>query len=299
MGTPRTPAGTLIRNHACQPEIEIRNPKFQSVKSVVDLTALQPHPSRCGITSLIVLLLAAAAQLHAAPHPWKNPAGDRTVQGEFISRDDHKVTIRRSDGLVFTLDLAKVHPDDLKWLDANHPRPSAKPAEPVADNTAVFDTLNFGDTRQQVLTKLKASKIVELSVDETFLGRLGFNGTFQTRKDIGGLRCLLYFDWSDGGLMREVSLQTQALSAAAYPTRLKACLDDFAKLLTTLYGPPLQNAKYPPITDLTDGAFLATHLWRLEGGGSALLGTARENDTYTTVVRFTQKEIQPVRAAFP
>ncbi|MCX6879827.1 MAG: hypothetical protein NTW21_39385 [Verrucomicrobia bacterium] len=248
---------------------------------------------------LILALGCSLLPLAAAPHPWKDPAGTRTIQGEFISRDARHVTIRRTDGLVFTLDLKKVHPDDLKWLDANHPLPATQAAEPSVDNTAVFDALHFGDTRQQVLAKLKASKIVELSIDETYLGRLGLNGTFQTRKDLGGLRCMLFFDWSEGGLMREVSLQTQALPAAAYPTRLKACLDDFAKLLTTLYGPPLQNATYPPLTDLTDGAFLATHLWRLEGGGSALLGSARENEGYMTVVRFTQKEIQPVRVPIP
>lgn len=243
----------------------------------------------------IALVFAAAAHLQAAPHSWKSADGSRAIQAEFITRDARSVTIRRIDGLVSTLDIKKVHPDDLKWLEANHPLPKNKAAEPSADNTAVFDTLHFGDTRQQVLTKLKASKIVELCVDETYLGRLGLNGTFQTRNHIGGMRCLLFFDWSDGGLMREVSLQTQSLSAAAYPTRLKVCLNDFTKLLTTLYGPPLQNANYPPITDLTDGSFLATHLWRLEGGGSALLGPACEKDGYTTVVRFTQNDIQPVR----
>lgn len=250
--------------------------------------------------ALILLALAGTLlPLTAASRPWKSTEGNRTIQADFVARDARTITIRRADGLVFTLDITKVHPDDLAWLDVNHPLPKAKAAEPIADNTAVFDTLHFGDTRQQVLTKLKASKIVELSVDETFLGRLGLNGTFQTRKDIGGLRCMLFFDWSDGGLMREVSLQTQSLAAAAYPTRLKTCWTDFAKLLTTLYGTPLQNASYPQQADLTDGAFLASHLWRLEGGGSVLLGTARENDSYTTVVRFTQKEIQPVRIQIP
>ena len=243
---------------------------------------------------LILLLGCSLLPLDAAPRPWKSTEDGRSVQGEFLSRNERQVTIRRSDGLVFTLDLKKVHPDDLKWLDANHPLPTAKPAEPVADPTAVFDTLHFGDTREQVLAKLKASKLVELRVAESLLGRFGLNGSFQTRKDIGGLRCRLFFDWSKAGLMREVSLQTEALAADAYPTSLKACWEDFAKLLSTLYGEPAQQGNFPPLADLRDGTCLASHCWRLEGGGSALLGTARDDKGYTTVVRFIQQEIQPV-----
>lgn len=241
-----------------------------------------------------LIIACSLLPLAAAQRPWKDTEGDRSVQGEFISRDARSVTIRRSDGRVFTLDIRKVHPDDLKWLDENHPLPTAKPAEPVADNTAVFDNLHFGDTREQVLAKLKASKLVELRVDETLLGRFGLNGTFQTRKDIGGLRCQLFFEWSARGLMQEVSLRTQAQTADTYPALLKACWEDFAKLLTTLHGKPLQESGFPPAADLTDGAFLATHLWRLDGGGSVLLGTARDGRNYSTVVRFIQQEIRPI-----
>ena len=144
----------------------------------------------------LILACSLLLPLAAAPRPWKNPTGESRIQGEFLSRDESNVTIRRSDGLVFTLDIKKVHPDDLQWLEANHPLPVAKPAEPVADASAVFDTLHFGDTREQVLAKLKASKIVELRVAESLLGRFGLNGSFQTRKDIGGLRCRLLFNWS-------------------------------------------------------------------------------------------------------
>ena len=247
------------------------------------------------IRHFLIILACLLLPLAAAPRVWKDPDSTKTVNGEFVSRDAKNVTIRRTDGRVFAMDLKKLHPDDLAWLAANHPLPGSKPAGPAADKTAVFDTLRFGDTRQQVLAKLKASTLVELGIDETFLGRLGLNGTFQTRKDIGGLRCLLFFDWAETGGMSELSLQTSPLPATAYPTRIKACWEQLIKLVTTLYGPPLQNAAYPPQEELTDGAFLATHLWRLEAGGSILLGTARDDGSFTTVVRFTQQELAPVR----
>ena len=237
-------------------------------------------------------MLASSLQLDAAPRPWKSTDGARSIQGEFVARDERQVTIRRGDGIVFTLDIKKVHPDDLQWLEDNHPLPKAAAPEPVADNTSVFDTLHFGDTREQVLAKLKSSKIVELRVAESLLGRFGLNGTFQTRKDIGGLRCQLFFDWSKRDMLREVSLQTEVLTADGYPTSLKTCWEEFAKLLTTLYGPPAQAGRFPAVTELTDGAFLGTHVWRLEGGGSAILGTARDTKGYTTVVRFIQQGLQ-------
>jgi len=174
------------------------------------------------------------------------------------------------------------------------PLPAAKPESPEAEASAVFDTLHFGDTREQVLAKLKASKIVELRVAEALLGRFGLNGSFQTRKDVGGLRCRLFFDWSKHGLLREVSLQTEALPADAYPIQLKACWADLAKLLTTLYGAPVQQGDFPPLASLSDGACLASHYWRLAGGGTAILGSARDNKNYTTVVRFIQQELQSI-----
>ncbi|MCF7731129.1 MAG: hypothetical protein K9N23_05560 [Akkermansiaceae bacterium] len=243
----------------------------------------------------IALSACLLLPLAAAPRPWKDPTGTRAIQGEFVSRDPKNVTIRRTDGRVFTLDLTKLHPDDRTWLDTNHPYSPTLPAKPAADQSAVFDDLRFGDTRQQVLAKLKASSIVELTADETFLGRLGLNGVFRTRKNLGGLPCLLYFDWSDEGSLTELSLQTRALADASYPTRIKGCWTELIQLLTTLYGNPLQNASYPDLTELNEGTFLASHLWRLEGGGSILLGTARESDGLCTVVRFSQQEINPVR----
>lgn len=249
------------------------------------------------------MLLAFTLHHTAAARPWKSSEGERSIQGEFITRDVRSVTIRRSDGQVFTLDLKKVHPDDLQWLNANHPLPTAKPTPPVApapsappvvDATAVFDTLHFGDTREQVLAKLKASKIVELRVAESLLGRFGLNGSFQTRKDIGGLRCRLFFDWSKDGLLREVTLQTEALPADAYALQLKTCWEDLAKLLTTLYGEPVQKGDFPPFAGLSDGACLASHYWQLKGGGTAILGSARDSKNYTTVVRFIQQELQSI-----
>ena len=111
----------------------------------------------------------------------------------------------------------------------------------VPNKAAVFDQLVFGQSRAQVLAKLKTSKFVELTVDETFLGRTGLNGVFRTRKKIGGLDASLYFDWTDAGELKELTLQTEALPASAYRTQIEPSWKKFIELLTTLYDDPVQK----------------------------------------------------------
>jgi len=164
----------------------------------------------------------------------------------------------------------------------------------MPDKSAVFDQLVFGDSRDKVIAKLKASQFVELTLDETFLGRTGLNGVFRTRKQIGGLDASLFFDWTEGGLLKEVTIQTATVPEGDYQTRLEPSWKEFVILLTTLYGKPAQHGALPRAEALADGSFRPSHLWSLEAGGSALLGTARDGEKFQLVVRFTQKIIKPV-----
>ncbi len=243
-------------------------------------------PSRFVIP--LILALAAAPALSAEPRPWKSADGVRSVQGEFVKRDATSVTIRTDAGKELTIELTKLHPDDTKWLDLHH---SLNPTAPAQDPTAFFDNLTFRDTRDSTLAKLKASKIVEMTTNETFIGRSGLNGVFKTRQKIGGLDAFLYFDWTEAGKLKELSLQTDTRPGAAYKTELEPSWKEMIKLLDTLYGKPVQNGPLPPPNTLADGSFAPSHLWLLEGGGSALLGTAREGEKYQLVVRFTQKKV--------
>jgi hypothetical protein len=242
---------------------------------------------------VLTLLLVSSSLLHGESRTWKNTDGTQSFTGEYVTHDSKRVIIRRADGRVFTLELSKLHETDTTWLSTKRVAGKAA-AEPLPDPNAVFDTLCFGDSRADVTKKLKESKIVEAGLDETFMGRVGLNGTYRTRKQIGGLHCELYFDWSAGGNLSEVSLQTQGVDRSAYAGRLKANLEELAELLTMLHGKPLQDAGFPDIGDLQDDLFLASHRWRLEGGGSALLGTSMQAGKYLVVVRFTQEKIQPV-----
>jgi hypothetical protein len=173
-----------------------------------------------------------------------------------------------------------------------------EPNDPkINDSSLVFDKLSFGQSRAEVLAKLKTSKFVELTVDETFLGRTGLNDVFRTRKKIAGLDASLFFDWTEDGKLKEITLQTRALPSSALKGQLSPCWKEFTGLLTSIYGKPIHAETELRVSSIQDGMLVPTHLWSLEKNGSATLGVAREGKNYMVVVRFTQKAVQ--RVAFP
>ncbi|MEO5914546.1 MAG: hypothetical protein ABIS50_09965 [Luteolibacter sp.] len=236
-----------------------------------------------------ILLLALTLPAFCDTRPWKSADGNRTVQGEFIKWDATTVTIRTDGEKEFTIDLSKLHPDERKWLETYHSL-----AAPAADPASFFENLTFRDTRQTALAKLKASKTVEMTSDETFIGRSGLNGVFRTRQKIGTLTGSLYFDWTESGNLKELSLQTEPRPATSYKTEVEPCWERLIDLLGALYGKPEIKGPLPSMASEADGSFVPSHFWKLPTGGSALLGTARDGQNYQVVVRFTQKNAEIV-----
>lgn len=243
------------------------------------------------LTRLLFTLFLTGSALFAETRPWKSADGSRTLTGEFVTRDATSVSIRTNTSAITKIELTKLHPDDVRWLNANHPNTGSNP-----DPSAVFDTLLFGDDRDTVLKKLKASKIVETTTDETFFGRTGLNGVYTTRQQIGKLKASLNFDWTPENTLKELTLQTDYLPGEKYDTELEPTWRALVDLLSTLYGMPAQKGPMPSKNSLSDGTFMPSHLWKLDGDASALLGTACEGKRYQLVVRFTQKKIQTVES---
>lgn len=241
----------------------------------------------------LFLALAATAPVLAEMRSWKSADGLRSVKGELVSQDSNKITIRNEAGKEIAIERSKLHTDEIKWLDA-HKAAAASATTPAHNPSSFFDNLTFRDTRESALAKLKASKIVEMTTDETFIGRSGLNGVFRTREKIGSLSGFLYFDWTSDGRLRELTLQTETLPSSDYKPTLEPCWKQFVELLSALYGKPVQDGPLPSKESIPDGSFFPSHLWKLETGGSALLGAAREGSKYQIVVRFSEKTVKPV-----
>ncbi len=224
---------------------------------------------------------------------WRNATGTKTFRAEFLASDGVRVTLKRGDGRILTFAMAKLHPNDQVWV-----RGKIDPAELAANAAppkgAAFDQLEFGDTREAVEKKLKASKFVTGDLNETFLGRTGLNGIYKTKETIGGLHCFLFFDWTAGGALREVTLQTQPVGKGQYITSLRGNWAQLIDLLNKLHGRPVQGSGFPDLKDLQDGLILGSHLWYTDEGHSVILGTGQEGQGYNVVVRITSEHIRPV-----
>ncbi len=237
---------------------------------------------------LSIHLLLAANLMAGETRTWTSPDGTKHFEAEYVSREKDSVTLLRSDGKKLDLKLPMLHHDDQLWLNTNHP---ADGGEPVPDADAVFDTLKFGDSRDTVTEKLKASKMVETGVAGTFFGRTGLNGIYRTKHPIGGLLCFLFFDWDENGGLKEITLQTEGKPVGQYDTTLKPCWAELVELIGPIHGKPLQNAGFPPSSKLGDGQMLASHLWDIESGGTVMLGICQVGSEYQVAVRFTKEKI--------
>jgi hypothetical protein len=235
-------------------------------------------------------MLVSASPLHAESRVWRSSDGSKSIQGEFVKRDKTNVVILRTDQREVTIPLEKIHHEDLAWLNTRHPLPAAAPAL----NDYLFDKLRFGDSRSEVTEKLKASKLVKATMPETMFGRTGLNGIFKTVQKVGGLEASLYFDWTESGSLKELTLQTTPVSGNDAQTRLTACWKEFIALLTSLHGNPIHAHEKLDISTVPDESMSATHLWKLEHRGTAMLACSRDGNDYHIAVRFTTEDIQPV-----
>jgi len=247
---------------------------------------------------LPLIFIATLAIASAEVRQWRSADGSRTFDAEFISQDAQSVVLRRAqDHKEVRIPIASLHASDQAWLASEKKAKSTPPSQPARayDDKAVFDTLHFGDTRAEVEKKLRASRIVGLTVDDAYLGRMGLNGSFRTRKTVGGLTCSLSFDWTGEGGLKEVTLQTDPQPKNAYPSTLKSTWEELATLMSTLHGQPLQAGNYPDLSSLKDGMLIPTHLWKISPSGSAMLGASRDGDRYLIVIRLTSRQVQPLQ----
>jgi hypothetical protein len=248
---------------------------------------------------VILASLATLVSATAAPRTWRNADASKSFDGEFLAREGKKITVRQITGKEITFDMNFLHEDDQKWINLYHPTDtSVKTSAPVS--SGVFDELNFGDTPQQVEDKLKKSQIVETSTGvtqkSTLFGGIATGGDYRTRQKIGDLYTYLYFTWDEkDGSLAEISLQTESLSSISYNDTIKDTWSQLIELLTALHGNPAKSAPFPSSNQIPADTIIGSHVWKLEKGGTAMLGISQSEQKYLVVVRFSKKTIEELQ----
>ncbi|MEP2776445.1 MAG: hypothetical protein ABJQ29_05500 [Luteolibacter sp.] len=241
-------------------------------------------------TSLIALLSAAC--LHAGEtRQWSNPEGTKSFDAEYVSRKGDEITLRRNASDI-TFDISKLHADDRKWLNLNHPVAGDAASGPIPDDDAIFDNLKFGDSRETIMEKLKASSIIEAELEETFFSRTGLNGTYRTKHKVGGLYCYLFYEWDQAGNLCEFTLRTEPQPQAQYDGSVTSCWEELPNLISQLHGAPINAGTMPSADAIKEGQMQGSHVWNIESGGSVLLGIAKIEGKYEVSVRFTLEKIK-------
>ena len=239
---------------------------------------------------LFLSSLAGAAEFRT----WSNPDKTKSFEAQFVSSKDDKVVLRLKSFKNITVDASKLHADDQLWISQNKGAASKTTAASNSkikqiDENAVFDTLVFGDKRAVVTKKLFESKLVSTKMAQAHIGRTGLNNIFATREKIAGLTCSLTFNWDAADELIEVTLQSEDISSQEYSTHVKSCWKEFEQILISIYGKPRQASEMPRLNELKDDQMLSSHVWRLDQGGSILLGTSKIEGNYQAVVRFTKE----------
>lgn len=237
----------------------------------------------------LLLALLVTTTLTGSARVWWNPDKSRSFQGEFVKLVGETVHIKMLNGKVVPLTLEKLHEDDQKWARAE--AINAKERAEVERANQVFGGVKFGDTREQVIAKLKESPLVTTSLADDYLARAGLNGIFETTTPIGPYSCRLFFAWDAGQKLSELSIHSESVPGSDYTKGIAECWQEMVQIMSDQYGKPAQSATLPKQKSLEDGSALNTHLWRLKGGVSALVGVGHENGGYIVIARFTNESV--------
>lgn len=158
----------------------------------------------------------------------------------------------------------------------------------------VYDTLQFGDSRETVTKKLQASKMVEATVDSTFFGRTGLNGIFKCKAKLADLTYHLYFGWSETGGLNEITLRSGSVPMTEYNASLKNAWEKANALFTQVYNEPAQDGQYPNKADFKEHNILISHIWHKGENQSILIGPGIDKGKCFLAIRFVNQRIEPV-----
>lgn len=157
----------------------------------------------------------------------------------------------------------------------------------------VYADLEFGDSRETVLSKLKSSEMVEQTIATELIARTGLNGIFKCKAQLAGLTYHLYFEWNDDGRLDEITLRSNHIQKENYSVSLYQAWKEAGKLFTQVYKTPAQNADFPNKNSLGDSGMIMSHIWHKGENESILMGTGMDQTNCFLAIRFVNRHVEP------
>ena len=157
----------------------------------------------------------------------------------------------------------------------------------------VYHDLEFGDSKANVISKLKTSAQMTPNVPEDMIDQAtNLNGIFEVKTPLKNTSFSLHFSWDESDKLEGITLRSEPMALNQYKTSLSSAFDTALQLITEVHGEPLMAQPMPAADQITEGKALHSHLWPNKSG-TILMGVASEGDSYQVSITFTQKEIRP------
>lgn len=155
--------------------------------------------------------------------------------------------------------------------------------------------VEFGDNRNEVEKKLKASPLVDAKSQSSMFARTGLNGAFKTTRTLDGLQYAIYYDWKDGDTLKSLNLHSTHIPTTEYPSKLKASWSYLINFLSSRHGQASNAGTYPNKNLVAMDNMYFTHEWKTDTG-YLYMGPGLEKNGYKLVMTFTK---YPLTAADP
>ncbi len=157
----------------------------------------------------------------------------------------------------------------------------------VAQHTTI-DDLHFGDDRNKIQDKLSSSELFTSTLNENLFGRTGLNGVFRSTHKVLDTEYALYFGMEDNEL-KDLHFRSKEQAPNQYSAKIQDLWEETAKLITHVYGQPVQENEMPKRSEVENDTLLYSHAWEYQGF-YILCGVGQENNQYFSVITFTVNE---------
>ncbi len=151
----------------------------------------------------------------------------------------------------------------------------------------VYDTLEFGDSKADVKSKLHASKLVTIEESDSIFGVLGLSGIFKCNHKLADLSYSLHFAWKKNELS-EVILKSDPVKQAQYYAELEPAWEKGIKLLDQAYGPAQSTNDFPSQFKHSSDGMIFSHLWSVDDSTSVMIGTGVIQNRYFLAIRYLE-----------